>query len=54
MTLIKIKVMGVINSGERTMGSFIEVIESSGWKFLEIRRNSGSKLFWPTIVAVPV
>ncbi|EJD00244.1 S-adenosyl-L-methionine-dependent methyltransferase [Fomitiporia mediterranea MF3/22] len=42
-----------LNAGERTIQGFINLLESCGWQFSQIRRLSGSKMFWPSIIAIP-
>ncbi|PAV21555.1 S-adenosyl-L-methionine-dependent methyltransferase [Pyrrhoderma noxium] len=47
-------IMSTINAGERTLGGFISIFEASGWELVEIRKNTGSKIWWPSLICVPV
>ncbi|KAI5119658.1 hypothetical protein M0805_007749 [Coniferiporia weirii] len=50
---VDLVVMSCINSGERTIDGHNSVIEAGGWKLVEVRKNPGSKIWWPTLIAVP-
>ncbi|KAI5117485.1 hypothetical protein M0805_009548 [Coniferiporia weirii] len=50
---VDLVIMGCINSGERTIDGHNRVIEAGGWKLVDVQKNLGNKIWWPTLVAVP-
>ncbi|THH02048.1 hypothetical protein EW145_g6813 [Phellinidium pouzarii] len=50
---VDLAILSCINSGERTIDGHNKVIEAGGWKLVEVRKNPISKIWWPTLVAVP-
>lgn len=48
------QMLSQLNGAERTIGGFVEVIEASGWKIVEVRRSLANPSWWPIIVAAPV
>lgn len=50
---VDIVVMSCLHSAERTADGFQSVVEASGWKLVEIRKNPASKIWWPSIICVP-
>ncbi|THG98942.1 hypothetical protein EW026_g3332 [Hermanssonia centrifuga] len=42
-----------LNARERTIGGFLHLLSSSGWRLVAVRKNPGNKMWWPMIIAVP-
>ncbi|KAI5119663.1 hypothetical protein M0805_007754 [Coniferiporia weirii] len=50
---VDLVMLSSLNSAERTIDGYISIIEEGGWKLLEVRKNPGSKIWWPSLVCVP-
>ena len=54
LSLISSEMMLAVNASERTIADFQGIFTESGWKLAEVRRVPGSKVLWPSIIAVPI
>jgi len=50
---VDIVLVSSLNSGERTIDGYKNIIEASGWKLVEFRKNPASKIWWPALICVP-
>ncbi|KAH8111798.1 S-adenosyl-L-methionine-dependent methyltransferase [Phellopilus nigrolimitatus] len=46
-------IMNSLNSQERTIDGHTSVMEAAGWKLVKVHKNQGSKIWWPSLIAVP-